>query len=78
MDFLVKALVIIIAMILGGMIWHMFFTYKKNAQVVGDLHIFPNEDGETVCYVAWEVKPDFLVDQHYVLLKVIHKPNSQN
>lgn len=77
MEFLVKLIVIILAMIFGGLFWHMFFTYKKNAQVVGDLHIFPNEDGETVCYVAWETNPEFLMTQHYVLLKVIHKPDSQ-
>ena len=77
MEFIAKVLVIILAMVLGGFLWHMIFMAKKEARVVGDLHIFPNEDGETVCYVAWEMKPDLLVDKAYVLLKVMHKPNSQ-
>ncbi len=78
MDFLWKLLVIILAMFCGGLLWHMYFTCKKEAKVVGDLHIFPNEDGEIVCYVAWELQPELLTKDSYVLLKVINKPDSQN
>ena len=78
MGFLWRVLAVMACMALGALIWHMIFTVKKKTKVVGDLHIFPNEDGLTACYVAWETRPENLTQEDYVLLKVIHKPNSQN
>ena len=78
MNFIVGLLITIIAMIIGAAISYIIFTVKKKSKTVGDLHILPGEDGLTACYVAWETMPENLIKEDYVLLKVIHKPRSQN
>lgn len=78
MSFLTGLSIAIVALVAGAVISYIIFTVKKKTKVVGDLHILPNEDGLTACYVAWETKPENLTQEDYVLLKVIRKPNSQN
>ena len=70
-------LVAIPSLLIGALVMFLFFKTKKKPETAGDLHIFPDEDGLTACYVAWETEPENLVKEDYVLLKVMGKSSQE-
>lgn len=70
-------LVAIPSLLVGALVMFLFFKTKKKPETAGDLHIIPDEDGLTSCYVAWETAPANLTEKDYILLKVIKFKDSQ-
>lgn len=70
-------LIAIPGLLVGALVMFLFFKTKKKPKTAGDLHIFPDEDDLIACYVAWETAPANLMEEDYVLLKVIKFKDSQ-
>lgn len=70
-------LVAIPSLLIGALIMFLFFKTKKKPKTAGDLHIIPDGEDYTSCYVAWETAPANLMEEDYVLLKVIKFKDSQ-
>lgn len=73
-------IVSITSLLIGAFVMYRLLKQKTNTYVAGDLHIFPNEydeNGYTVCYVAWERDPRDLLGEKHITLKVIDSSHSQ-